>query len=279
MVSKTKERRKSGINTSEPLAGDVGNLSNLSDTEKLKALWLKECHKFTYDPFEKSLDFRNRRPMDYKLNNRVMLPKPLDDTQEFLCEIKRRGFNEAYDSFESDSDGNSLKSTTSAHKKEPQDPTNRHNMFQDTDGTTRERPEALCHREKPVTRVDVNIVKKNKREFVGKRQTYKGIGSMRQRNNEPIKNLSKNEQLGLNSLLKRLKKNEIKITLTDKSGIFAILIQDQYLKSGQIHTSKDENIGWKEVNYLRNQLNNHMFWLRRIFKYCEKTNPDRMNTN
>ena len=103
------------------------------------------------------------------------------------------------------------------------------------------------------------LLKKNKREFVGKRQTDKGIGSMRQRKNEPIKNLSKNEQLGLNSLLKRLKKNEIKITLTDKSGIFAILTHDQYLKSGQIHTSKDENIGWKEVNYLRNQVNNHMF--------------------
>ena len=70
MVSKTKERRKSGINTSEPLAGDVGNVSNLSDTEKLKALWLKECHKFTYDPFEKSLDFR--RLTDYKLNKRVI---------------------------------------------------------------------------------------------------------------------------------------------------------------------------------------------------------------
>ena len=96
---------------------------------------------------------------------------------------------------------------------------------------------------------------------------------------ESISNLSNKEQMGLNSLLKRIQKDEIRITPTDKSGRFAILTNEQYIKSGQVHTNKDESIGWKEVNYLRNQVNNHMFWLRKIYRYCEKTNPDRMNTN
>ena len=71
---------------------DKNVMDEYSDTQQLETLWAKESHRYPYDPFSKGLDFRFRRPTDYKLNKRVILPKSLDDTQEFLCEVKRRGF-------------------------------------------------------------------------------------------------------------------------------------------------------------------------------------------
>ena len=46
---------------------------------------------------------------------------------------------------------------------------------------------------------------------------------------EIYQNLNKGEQAGLDSLLTRVDKNEIRITPTDKSGRFAILTVDQYI--------------------------------------------------
>ena len=92
-------------------------------------------------------------------------------------------------------------------------------------------------------------------------------------------NLNKKERTGLESLLKRVKNNEIVITPTDKSGRFAVLTAQQYLEAGSVHTSKDDEISWREVKYLRNQVNDHMAWLRGVFKYCDKTDSDRMAAN
>ena len=38
------------------------------------------------------------RPTDYKLNSRVILPKPLDVENEYSCEYKRRAYLEAFHS-------------------------------------------------------------------------------------------------------------------------------------------------------------------------------------
>ena len=80
-------------------------------------------------------------------------------------------------------------------------------------------------------------------------------------------------------MVKRIASNEIMVTPTDKSGRFAVLSYEQYLESGHQHTSKDTEITWEQLNYLKNQVNDHMFWIRRIFNYSEKTNPERMQTN
>ena len=67
------------------------NKKQLED-DILEEKWQQESHKFVFNPFSKTIDFRHRRPTDYKLNKRVMLPKPLGEMDEFLCELKRREY-------------------------------------------------------------------------------------------------------------------------------------------------------------------------------------------
>ena len=92
-------------------------------------------------------------------------------------------------------------------------------------------------------------------------------------------NLNIDEQAGMNSLLKRIKNEELMIVPTDKSGRFSVLSLDQYLKSGQKHTAKDELISWDKLKYLRNQVNGHMLWLTKIVSYSVKNDQQRMLKN
>ena len=101
----------------------------------------------------------------------------------------------------------------------------------------------------------------------------------RSEDKKDILNLSNNEKKGLKSLLKRVKNDEIVITPTDKSGRFAVLSLEQYVKAGNKHTDKDESISWSRLKYLRNQVNNHVWWISRIMGYSKNTDQDRMNNN
>ena len=49
-------------------------------------------------------------------------------------------------------------------------------------------------------------------------------------------NLNKDEQIGLNSMMKRIKNKELVVVPTDKSGRFAVLKHDQYIASGNKHS-------------------------------------------
>ena len=258
------KKKDSGHNSIKVSASDEP--SDLSDMSNLKRLWSEESHRFTYNPFDKTLDFRQRRPTDYKLNKRVILPRPLDDRQEFLCELKRRGFAEAFDKYESEM--YSLKeSTRTNYKKGPKcdanikQLSNLHDMFQGEQGAM---AESHSHNTQTGTNqdCDVNMLENAPSDSMPDKSKSKSVkmkNDKKHYRHESISNLSNKEQMGLNSLLKRIQKDEIRITPTDKSGRFAILTNEQYIKSGQVHTNKDESIGWKEVNYLRNQVNNHMF--------------------
>ena len=64
-----------------------------------------ERHWFIYDPFKKEIDFRYRRPTDYKLNKRIFLPRPLNELDEFQCEIKRRRYAKVFDDFDKENTG------------------------------------------------------------------------------------------------------------------------------------------------------------------------------
>ena len=195
----------------------------LKETHRLEGLWAKEKHRYIYDPFTKELDFRFRRPTDYKLNKRVSLPKPLNDIDEFQCELKRRNYSMTFEEY-----------------------------------------------------IKENIKSDNKKESKHTSQFHE---NKRNKSGEHILNLSFKEREGLKMLNDRIDSGEIMITPTDKSGRFAVLTTAQYLESGKAHTSKDQKIGWKELNYMKNQVNNHMYWYRNIFNYSDKTNPDRMSTN
>ena len=54
-------------------------------------------------------------------------------------------------------------------------------------------------------------------------------------------NLSKSEQEGLKSLRKRLADGDLVILPTDKSGRFAVMSTQTYMKAGQVHSSNGGN--------------------------------------
>ena len=92
-------------------------------------------------------------------------------------------------------------------------------------------------------------------------------------------NLTKNESVALESLKARVKNKELIITQTDKSSRFSVLTSDQYIKAGQVHTSKDTKTNWREVKYLQGQVNSHVWWLNKVLRIAEKTDSDRMMKN
>ena len=69
-----------------------GGDSDKDDRDKLWSLWAKEKHRHIYDPFENTINFEQRRPTDYKLNKRICLPRPLNEAEEFGCELKKREY-------------------------------------------------------------------------------------------------------------------------------------------------------------------------------------------
>ena len=92
---------------------ETGNDHNKQDV--LLDLWKKEKHRFIYNPFTTSIDFTGRRPTDYKLNSRVILPKPLDAENEYLCEFRRRTYLDVYNNYIKDCQTHSNENKRSKH--------------------------------------------------------------------------------------------------------------------------------------------------------------------
>ena len=74
---------------------------------------------------------------------------------------------------------------------------------------------------------------------------------------EQKNNLTKNEESGLKSLLKRIEKEEIIVMKTDKSGRFVVTTPDKYKEMGEEHTNKDEEIEWNTVREMERRINSH----------------------
>ena len=85
------------------LQGDTCERNNSNGkkdrVENLEALWQESKHRHIFDPFEKIMNFRYRRPTDYKLNTRVKLPRPLSLEEEFNCETRRRIYKNTFDEY------------------------------------------------------------------------------------------------------------------------------------------------------------------------------------
>ena len=77
------------------------------------------------------------------------------------------------------------------------------------------------------------------------------------KNGEQRSNLTKTEQQGLKSLQKRIKNEEILIMKTDKSSKFVVTTPEEYVKMGEEHTKKDEEIEIREVKEMEKIINNH----------------------
>ena len=59
-------------------------------------------------------------------------------------------------------------------------------------------------------------------------------------------NLTPEEQRGLKSLKRRIKEGEIVVLPTDKSGRFAIMSMETYVKAGMVHVKDDIEVGVTE---------------------------------
>ena len=70
-------------------------------------------------------------------------------------------------------------------------------------------------------------------------------------------NLTEDERSGLKSLQKRISNRELIIMKTDKSTKFAVTTEQEYLKMGQEHTSKDREITRQEIIEIEEKLNGH----------------------
>ena len=70
-------------------------------------------------------------------------------------------------------------------------------------------------------------------------------------------NLTEQESRGLKSLQERIKKEEIVVLKTDKSGKFVVTTPERYEKMGREHTDKDEEVSWERVRELERKINSH----------------------
>ena len=80
------------------------------------------------------------------------------------------------------------------------------------------------------------------------------------------KNLTSSQQRGLKSILNRVKKGELAIIPTDKTGKFAVMSMSTYIECGLSHTTKDTEVGWAELKLAQNEINGHVSMLAKIFK-------------
>ena len=78
-------------------------------------------------------------------------------------------------------------------------------------------------------------------------------------------NLTEDEKEGLRSLQKRIRENDIIIIKTDKSGKMAVISRDEYIKMGEEHTGRDQEIDRKEIIEKEKQLNGHVFFWVKIW--------------
>ena len=82
-------------------------------------------------------------------------------------------------------------------------------------------------------------------------------------------NITKQEEKGLKSLQQRVASGELIVTETDKSKRFCIMTREQYVKSGEKHTSKDVIVGPDQFKKVQKCVNSHCEWLSQIFKCGE----------
>ena len=108
--SKLRKKKKGSIKVDfsdcqADCGGKIGKSEQCSDVAKpdgdylLGQLWEDESHSYVYDPFNKEVDFSKRRPTDYKLNSRIILPKPLPIDGEFQCEVRKRSYLHSFDEY------------------------------------------------------------------------------------------------------------------------------------------------------------------------------------
>ena len=82
-------------------------------------------------------------------------------------------------------------------------------------------------------------------------------------------NMSRAERRGFFKLLNRVRKKEIVITTTDKSGELAILTMEAYLEMGKTHVRNVKVASWEEVRDAKHVTLCHIRALSKVFQTGE----------
>ena len=93
-------------------------------------------------------------------------------------------------------------------------------------------------------------------------------------------NLSKEEQIGLKRIKKR-NGEDLVLLPTDKSGRFAVMSMQTYIKSDEVHTMGDQEIGLNELKANQKRVNGVVSMLLKIFnigKTCKHESRWREST-
>ena len=275
--SKNKNYKKPRITTGEGKPIEWEENLKESTGDPLLDLF-RQCEgKFVFNPLEKSIDFTRRKATDYKLNRNIILPQPLTNDREFQCELRRKAYMEALETHCSvirSSRKKEFKKINAARrrkrkkKRDLEGNTNLHVIVSGSNGEMLIQP-----KEKEV---------KEERERCEAKKLNCGTNGEvinRKKSQKTPINLSKCEIDALRSLKKKIKDGSLVVTRTDKSSRFAVMSKKQYLESGWTHTAKDQKITWKEVTYLQNQINSHVWWLANCVGYASETDSKRMMGN
>ena len=78
-------------------------------------------------------------------------------------------------------------------------------------------------------------------------------------------NLTAQEIKGKESLQKRVKRGEIVIFPTDKSGKLVVSTPSTYLEAAREHTGKDQEVYWSRLETTEREVNRHCTALRIVF--------------
>lgn len=84
-----------------------------------------------------------------------------------------------------------------------------------------------------------------------------------------MKNMTPSEYRGYDKIKKRVKKKEVVVYQTDKSGLMAIASLESYKRQGEKHVPDDTEVSWQEVTESQKQLRGHVFALNKIFSIGE----------
>ena len=83
---------------------------------------------------------------------------------------------------------------------------------------------------------------------------------------EQKSNLSREEQAGLKSLRKRIADGELVLLPTDKSGRFAVMSMETYVKAGMVHVKDDIEVGVMEKQANQSRINGAVSMLLKVFR-------------
>ena len=83
---------------------------------------------------------------------------------------------------------------------------------------------------------------------------------------EQKSNLSREEQAGLKSVRKRIADGELVLLPTDKSGRFAVMSMETYVKAGMVHVKDDIEVGVMEKQANQSRINGAVSMMLKVFR-------------